>query len=66
MIGWGTYFQVSGLSGREPGAGEQVQVRGPGPAPAPVPEDLNQKPEGRDLRPEKSFCLALALALALG
>ena len=66
MIGWGAHFQVSGLGNREPGAGDQVQVRGPGPAPAPVPEDLNQKPEGRDLRPEKSFCLALALALALG
>ena len=27
MISWGTHFQVSGLSDREPGAGEQVQVR---------------------------------------
>ncbi len=57
MIGWGTHFQVSGLGNREPGAGEQVQVRGPGPEPVPVPEDLNQKPEGRDLGPGKSFCL---------
>ena len=63
MIGGGTHFQVSGLSDREPGAGEQVQVRGP--VPVPVPEDLNQKPEGRDLGSEKSFCLALSLALAL-
>ena len=27
MISWGLYFQVSGLSHREPGTGEQVQVR---------------------------------------
>lgn len=64
MVGWGTYFKVSGIGNREPGTGEQVQVRDQGPVPAP--EDLNQKPEGRDLGPEKSFCLALSLALALG
>ena len=27
MIGWGTHFQVSGLSHQEPGTGAQVQVR---------------------------------------
>ena len=27
MISWGLYFQVSGLSPRETGTGEQVQVR---------------------------------------
>jgi hypothetical protein len=27
MIGWGAYFQVSGLGHQEPGAGNQVQVR---------------------------------------
>ena len=64
MIGRGTHSQVSGLGNREPGTGDQVQV--PGPGPVPVPEDLNQKPEGRDLGPEKSFCLDLSLALALG
>ena len=25
MIGWGTHFQVSGLSHQEPGSGDQVQ-----------------------------------------
>ncbi len=55
MVGWGTYFKVSGIGNREPGTGEQVQVRDQGPVPAP--EDLNQKPEGRDLGPEKSLCL---------
>jgi hypothetical protein len=28
MIGWGLYFQVSGLGHQEPGSGHQVQVRG--------------------------------------
>ena len=48
-------FQVSGLGGREPGAGFQVRVQVQDlnfPAPAPVPDNPYLRPEGRDLGPE--------------
>ncbi len=51
-IGWGGYFQVSGLGRREPAPGLQVQVQVQDlsfPAPAPVPDNPYLRPESRDL-----------------
>ena len=54
MIGWGRNFQVTGLSCRQPGSGDQVRVQVQDlnfPVPAPVPDNPHLIPEGRDLGP---------------
>ena len=57
-------FRISGLRSRPSGAGCGYSGSGTGsgpefcPVPAPVPDNPNQRPEGRDLRPEDAshFC----------
>ncbi len=51
------HFQVTGL-----GVQVRVQVQG-NPGPEPGAEDLNLRPDGRDLRPENELAQAPALVM---
>ncbi len=58
MIGWGYFFQVTGLGGQVSGADVLVRVQEK-PVPEPGAEDLYLGPNGWDLRPENEPALAL-------